>query len=152
MNHDVKTMTDGAAVVIGLGGFMGWMTPVVTLVGGVLTIKSTASLFDAPGLTPSAKSAASIAATLLVVREGNRAPTSVSFNGMYFSSFLIRASLFMSVHLSTGSAPLGNTVCTFGCCHTATFQSERVLYVLNLGRYIGVGCVCRQLSTPDRCV
>ena len=38
MNHDVKTMTDGAAVVMGLGGFMGWMTPVVTLVGGVLTI------------------------------------------------------------------------------------------------------------------
>ena len=38
MNHDVKTMTDGAAVVMGLGGFLGWMTPVVTLVGGVLTI------------------------------------------------------------------------------------------------------------------
>jgi len=31
-------MTDGAAVVVGLGGFMGWMTPVVTLIGGVLTI------------------------------------------------------------------------------------------------------------------
>ena len=31
-------MTDGAAVVVGLGGFMGWMTPVVTLVGGILTI------------------------------------------------------------------------------------------------------------------
>jgi hypothetical protein len=38
MNNDVKTMTDGAAVVVGLGGFMGWMTPVVTLVGGILTI------------------------------------------------------------------------------------------------------------------
>jgi len=38
MNHDVKTMTDGAAVVMGLGGFLGWMTPVVTLIGGVLTI------------------------------------------------------------------------------------------------------------------
>jgi len=38
MNNDVKTMTDGAAVVVGLGGFMGWMTPVVALVGGVLTI------------------------------------------------------------------------------------------------------------------
>jgi len=31
-------MTDGAAVVMGLGGFLGWMTPVVTLIGGVLTI------------------------------------------------------------------------------------------------------------------
>jgi hypothetical protein len=31
-------MADGAAVVVGIGGFMGWMTPVVTLVGGVLTI------------------------------------------------------------------------------------------------------------------
>ena len=38
MNHDVKTMTDGAAVVMGLGGFLGWMTPVVALIGGVLTI------------------------------------------------------------------------------------------------------------------
>jgi Flp pilus assembly protein protease CpaA len=38
MNHDVKTMTDGAAIVMGLGGFLGWMTPVVTLIGGVLTI------------------------------------------------------------------------------------------------------------------
>jgi hypothetical protein len=36
--HDAKTMADGAAVVIGLGGFMGWMTPVVTLIGGILTI------------------------------------------------------------------------------------------------------------------
>jgi len=36
--HDAKTMADGAAVVVGIGGFMGWMTPVVTLVGGVLTI------------------------------------------------------------------------------------------------------------------
>ena len=38
MNNDVKTMTDGAAVVVGLGGFMGWMTPVVTRSGGILTI------------------------------------------------------------------------------------------------------------------
>jgi len=38
MNSDIKAMTDGAAVVVGLGGFMGWMTPVVALVGGVLTI------------------------------------------------------------------------------------------------------------------
>jgi hypothetical protein len=38
MNNDVKTMTDGAAVVVGLGGFMGWVTPVVGLIGGLLTI------------------------------------------------------------------------------------------------------------------
>lgn len=38
MNNDVKTMADGAAVVVSLGGFLGWMTPVVTLIGGVLTI------------------------------------------------------------------------------------------------------------------
>jgi Flp pilus assembly protein protease CpaA len=38
MNNDIKTMTDGAAVVVGFGGFMGWMTPAVTLTGGVLTI------------------------------------------------------------------------------------------------------------------
>ena len=38
MNNDIKTMTDGAAVVMGLGGFLGWMTPVVALVGGILTI------------------------------------------------------------------------------------------------------------------
>jgi hypothetical protein len=31
-------MADGAAVVVGLGGFLGWMTPIVTLIGGVLTI------------------------------------------------------------------------------------------------------------------
>jgi Flp pilus assembly protein protease CpaA len=36
--HDVKTMTDGAAVVVGLGGFMEWFPPVVALTGGVLTI------------------------------------------------------------------------------------------------------------------
>lgn len=36
--HDAKVMADGAAVVVGIGGFMGWMTPLVTLVGGVLTI------------------------------------------------------------------------------------------------------------------
>ena len=38
MNTDVKTMTDGAAVVVGLGGFMGWVTPLVGLIGGILTI------------------------------------------------------------------------------------------------------------------
>lgn len=38
MNNDIKTMTDGAAVVMGLGGFLGWMTPIVALIGGVLTI------------------------------------------------------------------------------------------------------------------
>jgi uncharacterized Tic20 family protein len=38
MNNDVKTMTDGAAVVVGLSGFMGWVTPVVGLIGGLLTI------------------------------------------------------------------------------------------------------------------
>ena len=36
MNHDTKTMVDGAAVVVGLGGFLGVVTPVVALVGGVL--------------------------------------------------------------------------------------------------------------------
>ena len=36
--NDVKTMADGAAVVMGLGGFLGWMTPMVALIGGVLTI------------------------------------------------------------------------------------------------------------------
>jgi hypothetical protein len=38
MNNDIKAMTDGAAVVMGFGGFLGWMTPVVALIGGVLTI------------------------------------------------------------------------------------------------------------------
>jgi hypothetical protein len=38
MSNDIKTMTDGAAVVVGLGGFMGWVTPLVGLIGGVLTI------------------------------------------------------------------------------------------------------------------
>ena len=38
MNNDVKTMTDGAAVVVGLSGFMGWVTPIVGLIGGLLTI------------------------------------------------------------------------------------------------------------------
>jgi len=38
MNNDIKAMADGAAVVMGLGGFLGWMTPVVALIGGVLTI------------------------------------------------------------------------------------------------------------------
>ena len=38
MNNDIKTMTDGAAVVVGLSGFMGWVTPTVALIGGILTI------------------------------------------------------------------------------------------------------------------
>jgi hypothetical protein len=38
MNNDIKAMADGAAVVMGLGGFLGWMTPVVALIGGILTI------------------------------------------------------------------------------------------------------------------
>ena len=37
-NHDIKVMTDGAAVVVGLGGFMSWFPPLVALVGGILTI------------------------------------------------------------------------------------------------------------------
>jgi hypothetical protein len=36
--HDMKTMTDGAAVVVGLGGFMSWFPPIVGLIGGLLTI------------------------------------------------------------------------------------------------------------------
>jgi len=36
--HDIKTMTDGAAVVVGVGGFMEWFPPVVALTGGLLTI------------------------------------------------------------------------------------------------------------------
>ena len=36
--HDVKTMTDGAAVMLSLSGILGWLTPVVTLIGGILTI------------------------------------------------------------------------------------------------------------------
>ena len=31
-------MTDGAAVVVGLGVFMGWVTPLVGLIGVILTI------------------------------------------------------------------------------------------------------------------
>jgi len=36
--HDAKVMADGAAVVVGLGGFMDWFPPVVALCGGILTI------------------------------------------------------------------------------------------------------------------
>ena len=36
--HDVKTMTDGAAVVVGVSGFMEWFPPAVALTGGLLTI------------------------------------------------------------------------------------------------------------------
>jgi len=38
MNNEIKNMADGAAVVVGIGGVMGWMVPIVTLIGGVLTI------------------------------------------------------------------------------------------------------------------
>ena len=31
-------MTDGAAVVIGISGFMEWFPPIVALTGGILTI------------------------------------------------------------------------------------------------------------------
>jgi hypothetical protein len=37
-NHDIKVMTDGAAVVVGVSGFMSWFPPIVALVGGLLTI------------------------------------------------------------------------------------------------------------------
>ena len=37
-NHDIKVMADGAAVVVGISGFMSWFPPVVALVGGLLTI------------------------------------------------------------------------------------------------------------------
>jgi hypothetical protein len=36
--HDNKVMTDGAAVVVGVSGFMSWFPPIVALVGGLLTI------------------------------------------------------------------------------------------------------------------
>jgi len=36
--HDAKTMADGAAVVMGLGGFMSWFPPIIGLVGGILTV------------------------------------------------------------------------------------------------------------------
>ena len=36
--HDAKTMADGAAVVVGVGGFMQWFPPIVGLVGGLLTV------------------------------------------------------------------------------------------------------------------
>ena len=36
--HDVKVMTDGAAVVVGVGGFMQWFPPIVGLIGGILTV------------------------------------------------------------------------------------------------------------------
>ena len=38
MNNEIKNMADGAAVVVGISGVMGWMIPIVTLIGGVLTI------------------------------------------------------------------------------------------------------------------
>jgi Flp pilus assembly protein protease CpaA len=37
-NHDIKVMTDGAAVVVGVSGFMSWFPPIVALIGGLLTI------------------------------------------------------------------------------------------------------------------
>ena len=39
--HDAKVMADGAAVVVGVGGFMQWFPPIVGLVGGILDRKST---------------------------------------------------------------------------------------------------------------
>jgi len=36
--HDIKVMTDAAAVVVGVSGFMSWFPPIVALVGGLLTI------------------------------------------------------------------------------------------------------------------
>jgi len=36
--HDIKVMIDGAAVVVGVSGFMSWFPPLVALVGGLLTI------------------------------------------------------------------------------------------------------------------
>jgi hypothetical protein len=38
MNNEIKNMADGAAVVVGISGVMGWMIPIVTFIGGVLTI------------------------------------------------------------------------------------------------------------------
>jgi hypothetical protein len=37
-SHDAKVMADGAAVVVGLGGFMSWFPPIVGLIGGILTV------------------------------------------------------------------------------------------------------------------
>jgi hypothetical protein len=37
-SHDAKVMADGAAVVVGLSGFMQWFPPVVGLVGGIFTV------------------------------------------------------------------------------------------------------------------
>ena len=36
--HDAKVMADGAAVVVGVGGFMQWFPPIVGLIGGILTV------------------------------------------------------------------------------------------------------------------
>jgi len=37
-SHDAKVMADGAAVVVGLSGFMQWFPPIVGLVGGIFTV------------------------------------------------------------------------------------------------------------------
>jgi len=37
-SHDAKTMADGAAVVVGLSGFMQWFPPIVGLIGGIFTV------------------------------------------------------------------------------------------------------------------
>jgi hypothetical protein len=37
-SHEAKTMADGAAVVVGLGGFMSWFPPIIGLIGGILTV------------------------------------------------------------------------------------------------------------------
>jgi hypothetical protein len=36
--QEIKTAADGAAVVVGVAGFMQWFPPVVGLIGGVLTV------------------------------------------------------------------------------------------------------------------
>jgi len=37
-SHDAKVMADGAAVVVGLSGFMQWFPPIVGLIGGIFTV------------------------------------------------------------------------------------------------------------------
>jgi Flp pilus assembly protein protease CpaA len=38
MTNDVKVMTDGAAVALGVSNFMEWLPPTISLATGVLTI------------------------------------------------------------------------------------------------------------------
>ena len=37
-SHDAKVMADGAAVVVGLSGFMQWFPPIVGRIGGIFTV------------------------------------------------------------------------------------------------------------------